>query len=852
MKRVAVVLTGLGLLVALSAQARLSEADRAQLTERERAWLDAGHRVRARVADYPPYMLKEQPPAGLALDYLSHIAERFGFEVEYVAADTPFSEAFADVAGERRMYDLLPTFTRTPERERQFAITADYLSAPWVIFVRRDSPYIIGLEGLDGKTVVIEQGFLIASKLRQDFPRINVVDAPTSLDALMALATGQADAYVGNLAVGTFMVKEHRLNNLMVVAPTPYGINTQAMAVRADWPGLADLITRGIASMSREDHNAILRKWLTLEMPPRTDYTLAWTILLAASLVLLAVFYWNRRLASEVKTRQQIESRLRSSETRLQQEAASLQQAQTELQHKKETLQELNTTLETRLRTAVEDRTRALREAAARAQESNQAKSAFLSAVSHELRAPLHDILGYAQLLARQVPPQARSQLGIIQDSGNQLLRLINDILDFSRGDAKPIVIERAPLSLRQLARQLTAVYRPLAERGNNRFIARLDLGGLDWVLTDDQRLTQVLRNLLENACKFTKDGHIELGIERAEPPDSGPDVAMDSAVTRDEGGVGADALVRFYVSDTGVGIPESKQATIFQPFQRLERHRGLPGIGLGLAIAQQLTVAMGGRILLRSDRGETAGSTFSFELRLPTSTGRDPDADEDASILGYQGRRRTLLIADDQPTSRHFLAECCRSWGFRVLVAGDGAEALAHFRTADPPVDAVLVDQFMPRLDGWGFLHEARSTEQGHRLPVILISAAPVQRPDAFPEAMTFDRFVMKPVFERQLARILAEVLSLDWEYAPDASSAGGSKREPVSPAGSLSAEERGRLRDMVAIGQVIEIQRWAIEMAEQHPERDALWQGIIAMCSALDLSALRRLAEAADDLGD
>ena len=407
------------------------------------------------------------------------------------------------------------------------------------------------------------------------------------------------------------------------------------------------------------------------------------------------------------------------------------------------------------------------------------------------------------------------------------------------------MVLERAPLSLTRLARQLTAVYRPLAERSNNGFTARLDIGGLDWVLADEQRLTQVLRNLLENACKFTHDGQIELGIALAEPPD--PGAGVDTAARA----VGTDCLVRFRVRDTGIGIPESKQQTLFQPFQRLERHRSLPGVGLGLAIAQQLTVAMGGRIALQSAQGEAAGTSFSFELRLPIATGRDLGTDEDATILGYRGRRRTLLIADDQPISRRFLAECCRNWGFGVLMAGDGAEALESFRTADPPVDAVLVDQFMPRLDGWGFLHEARASEKGLDVPIILISAAPVQRPEAFPEGLTFDRFAMKPLSELQLARVLGEVLALEWEYELDASPADRSHPAPTAQSASFSVEERRHLQDMVAIGQVIEIQRWARKMAEQHPEREAVWHGIMAMCSALDLPALRRLASGADDSG-
>ncbi|MCF7979882.1 MAG: transporter substrate-binding domain-containing protein [Chromatiaceae bacterium] len=844
---------GLSILDVANAQAR--HASSPELTDQERAWLAAGHRVRVRISDYPPYMIREPRPMGLAVDYLDHIAAQFDLEIEYVPANMTFGAAMADLAGSRQHYDVLPTFTRTPEREKQFAVTADYLSAPWVIYTRQDSPYLIGLESLAGKTLAAEKGFLIIDKLKRDVPDVNILEVPIALDALMALATGQADAYVGNLAVGSYLVKEHRLTNLMVAAPTHYGINTQAMAVRSDWPELASLISKGIASMTLKDRNAILGKWIHLEMQPRRDYRLAFSILAGASLVIIAVFLWNRRLAREILVRQRVESELRRSEARLLEETNSLQQTKVELQHKKDELQAFNANLEARLLAAVEDRTRVLNQAAARAKESDQAKSAFLSAVSHELRSPLHDILGYAGLLTRQIPQQARHQLDIISESGHQLLRLINDILDYSRGEVSPIPLEPGPLSLVRLTRQLTATYRPVAERGKNQFVVELKTGDLDWVIADEMRLTQILRNLLDNAFKFTRDGRIELAIELIEArtlkaeAGAGAGEREGAEAAAEEGTMGADCLVRFRVSDTGVGIPASKQETVFQPFQRLERHRSLPGVGLGLAIAQQLTTAMGGSIRLRSQSGPDSGSTFCFELRLPMGAQLEQDADEDLFIVGYSGRRLTLLVADDQATSRGFLSECCRGWGFEVIEAADGAEAVACFQALETPVDAVLVDQFMPRLDGWGCLQALRGMERGRQLPVILFSAVPAQRPAGYPEAIRFDGFAMKPLTESTLARLLAESLALDWEYEVASSTAEAPQPDPALLSASLTAEERARLRAMVAMGQVIGLQQWATAMATQDVGRKPMWQGIEQLCRALDLQALQRLAAASSD---
>ena len=464
-----------------------------------------------------------------------------------------------------------------------------------------------------------------------------------------------------------------------------------------------------------------------------------------------------------------------------------------------------------RLAAAVEQQTRSLRATTAQAQQSSQAKSAFLSTVSHELRAPLHDILGYAQLLTRQVAPGAQHQLAVIQESGQQLLHLIDDILDFSRGEAKPILLDPGPLSLSRLTEHLAEIYRPRAARCDNRLITRLETAATDWVLADERRLMQVLRNLLENACKFTQGGQIELGIAQVERPHPAAKTAQPLC------------LIEFSVSDTGVGIPAQHRARLFEPFNRLERDQRAPGLGLGLAIAQQLVRAMGGQIRVDSGQGEPAGSRFSFRLRLPISAPLGGEAESAAPITGYRGRRRTLLIADDFPTSRRYLADCCAAWGFDAILAEDGTQALAQLRTAEPPVDAALVDQFMPQLDGWGFLRRVRESEPTADLPVVLISAAPLQRPATFPQDLKFDAYAMKPLSEARLAWILEEVLRIEWEYADEPPAPGDgladTENRPASMATACSTEELGQFRDMVALGQLMAIQQWARNMADKDP---------------------------------
>jgi CheY-like chemotaxis protein len=282
--------------------------------------------------------------------------------------------------------------------------------------------------------------------------------------------------------------------------------------------------------------------------------------------------------------------------------------------------------------------------------------------------------------------------------------------------------------------------------------------GAVEWVIADERRLTQVLRNLIDNACKFTRDGVIELRIE-----------TVDAVGTAAEPDNADEPLVRFSVRDTGVGIPADQQEAIFEAFKRLDRYDRAPGLGLGLAICRQIVTACGGRITVQSRQGRHAGSVFSFDLRLRSAATKAEVAGGGIprAILGYRGQPRTVLIVDDRASSRRLLADRCELLGLEVLEAADGRDALDLLGTRETTPDLALVDQFMPELDGWGFLRRVRAAEPYRKLPVVLVSAAPLERPDGFPAGVEFDEVALKPLSATVLTDILQRHLGLEWEYA-------------------------------------------------------------------------------------
>ena len=235
------------------------------------------------------------------------------------------------------------------------------------------------------------------------------------------------------------------------------------------------------------------------------------------------------------------------------------------------------------------------------AQAANHAKSDFLANMSHEIRTPMNAILGFADLLAETpLSEEQRDYIDTLRSSSQSLMRLLNEILDFSKIEAGQLYLEQSPFSIRECAQQTFRLIVPDAQRKNLKTSLRIDDNVCDRVIGDSHRLQQVLLNLLSNGVKFTKEGSIDLIIESLE---------------RDSSAV----LLRFTVSDTGIGVPPESQAKIFAAFQQADGSttRKYGGTGLGLAICARLVNLFGGKIWVESSAPQ--GSKFHFTARFKT-----------------------------------------------------------------------------------------------------------------------------------------------------------------------------------------------------------------------------------------
>ena len=370
------------------------------------------------------------------------------------------------------------------------------------------------------------------------------------------------------------------------------------------------------------------------------------------------------------------------------------------------------------------------------AEKANRAKSDFLANMSHEIRTPMNGILGFAQLLRdSNLPPPQQRHATHIMDAGASLLAIINDILDVSKIEAGKLELENIPFNPTALIDGAISIIRTQAAEKN--LNVRVDVGAdvSAYFLGDPIRLRQILLNLLSNAIKFTDKG--EIGI----------------AVTRQAGGVHG-AMMRFEVHDTGMGIPENKQRTLFENFTQVDNTiaRRFGGTGLGLAISRRLAEAMGGKIGVVSIPRQ--GSTFWFTVDLPEAEApKTLAAVETASVPFAKAR---VLVAEDVPMNQTIIEAMLKGGGHDVTLANNGREALDAIRKST--FDLVFMDMSMPEMDGLSATRAIRKLGgQGQTVPIIALTANAMADEIAACRAAGMNDHLSKPVSRDALLKMVA-----------------------------------------------------------------------------------------------
>ena len=384
-----------------------------------------------------------------------------------------------------------------------------------------------------------------------------------------------------------------------------------------------------------------------------------------------------------------------------------------------------------------------IKQAMQEATTANKAKSVFLARMSHELRTPLNAILGFANILqkSQNINKQEKENLNIIKRSGEHLLNIINEILELSKIEAGKMELTNKSFNLFDLIKEIDDIFSFRCKSINLNFEIKTD-NLPKYIKADEQRLRQILINLLGNSLKFTKEGFISLYVYEL------------------------NNKLFFEVKDSGIGISKEYQEKIFKPFEQVKKDNyTTEGTGLGLSITKELITLMGGNIYLKSQVG--VGSEFYFSINYEKADENEIKKESPRNIVTLKNKdfSKTILVVDDIKENRDLITWLLNSYNFKTLQASSGIEALEIYKKEK--IDLIFMDILMEGMNGIETILAIR--EKDKKIPIVALSANVFEEDKKEAIKSGANDFLAKPVEEKEIFLILQKYLDVELFYEKD-----------------------------------------------------------------------------------
>ncbi|BAK74004.1 transporter substrate-binding domain-containing protein [Arcobacter sp. L] len=658
---------------------------------------------------WPPFSFYEDGKyVGIIPDMLNLLKEVSGINFSHL--DTNSWQDSVNLLKNKEI-KILDAVTITPSMSKILDFTSKYFSSQIVIIGNKKNERYISsikdLENIKNKTLGLVEGHFITEMIKRDNPDLEIFGTFKDIpEGLKALSTGMIDYFILDIPTFDYYSKIYSLSNLKIVGITGY--NTEyRFGVEKDNIILVSIMNKILKHIPQDRKDEIYRKWIKIDSGKNIDYDLIWKISVISFIILSIIFYWNRKLKQEIKEKEKI---------------------QKELEKERNNINSLN---------------EELKKAKDVAENIARQKSEFLANMSHEIRTPMNSVIGFTEILDKEIQnPLHKEYLSSIKKGGDSLLRIINDILDLSKIEAGKLEIKQESINPTNMFLEIESIFHSKIISKNITFIVEIDKTIPKYIIMDGVRIRQILFNLIGNAIKFTEKGHIKLKVEN---------VYKDNIKSKID--------LIFSVEDTGIGIDANNLKSIFNAFEQVKNQdvAKYGGTGLGLAICAKLVHMMNGEIEVQSEKNK--GSIFRVILRdIPVSSMEEEIISNKLSASNIAFEKAQILVVDDVEENRKLVQASLKDYDIDLIMANNGQEALNKLKNIS--VDLILMDLRMPVMDGYEAAMIIKNDERLKNTPLIALTASVMGKDLEKVSKYGFDGYLRKPVILDDLIEELGKYL--------------------------------------------------------------------------------------------
>ncbi|MBU0925262.1 transporter substrate-binding domain-containing protein [bacterium] len=656
---------------------------------------------------WPPYSFYDDKNnyIGIIPDLVSEVFKNINIKLDYIKTDS-WSDTISLI--QEKKIDLIDAISYSETRSEYLNFSNKYVGAEIVIIANnRNDNYVNSFNTISHRKIATVKSYSVIEEIKRDFPQIKkIIEFDNPLDGLKELSNSQIDYFILDIPTFEYYSKNYSLSNLKIVGPAGYNYQ-YGFGVSKDNPHLLSILNKLLDNISIQKKDEIYRKWIHVDYEEKIDYKLIWKIIAFALFILAGTIYWNRKLKLEILEKEKV---------------------QKELEKERNNIQKLNIELE---------------KAKNIAENIAKQKSEFLANMSHEIRTPMNSVIGFTEILEKEIEnPLHQEYLHSIKKGGNSLLRIINDILDLSKIEAGKLEVKNESLNPKNMFLEIESIFHSKIISKNINFIVEIDETIPKFIIIDGVRIRQVLFNLIGNAIKFTEKGHIKLKVEN---------------IYKDDIKSKIDLI--FSVEDTGIGIDESNLKNIFNAFEQGNNQNVAKygGTGLGLAICTKLVNMMNGEIKVQSEKNK--GSIFTVILRdIPISSMEDKIVSQKLLASNIVFEKAQILVVDDIEENRKLVEASLKDFDIDLIMAQNGQEAIDKLRNIN--VDLILMDLRMPIMDGYESTNIIKNNDKLKHIPIIALTASVMGKDLEKVSKFGFDGYLRKPVILDDLIEELAKYL--------------------------------------------------------------------------------------------